>query len=199
MRILYGPTNRGSTSAGMVERIMLRIAMLVLRRASITEPGQHRILAPELEIRLVTQFLGCMRYLGKRYDLRDAGFRLREAHLHAAGIISRGFGVAPADIDRHHSIRFVILAEHGLDVIAESVIRNPDMPAPHNAAVRITHGDDGVALFDRRLRHVENQVVPVGSETDIRHKILFILPDEYGIPGCTVRIVVDIGIGDGPH
>ena len=70
------------------------------------------------------------------------------------------------------------------------------MPAPHDTAVRVTHGHDSVALLDRRLRHVEGQAVLVGRKPDIRHQIFLVLPNEYGIQGRTPRIVIEIGIGD---
>ena len=75
-------------------------------------------------------------------------------------------------------------------------VRHPDMPAPHDAVARVAHGHDGVALFDRRAPHLEGQAMSVGCECDVRHQIFLILPHEDGIVRRTIRIVVDIRVGD---
>lgn len=197
MRMLDGNADGDLAGSRFVERIAVGIAALIdCGAGSVANTGQHRVLASELEIRLVIGIYDRMRCLGERYDLHGTGLRLREANLHAAGVVGGGFRIAPADIDRHHFIRYTLVVGHGPDIAAQLVVRHPDMPAPHDTAVRVTHGHDSVALLDRRLRHVEGQAVLVGRKPDIRHQIFLVLPNEYGIQGRTPRIVIDIGIGD---
>lgn len=197
MRMLDGNADGDLAGSRLVERIAVGIAALIdCGAGSVANTGQHRVLASELEIRLVTGIYDRMRCLGERYDLHGTGLRLREANLHAAGVVGGGFRIAPADIDRHHFIRYTLVVGHGPDIAAQLVVRHPDMPAPHDTAVRVTHGHDSVALLDRRLRHVEGQAVLVGRKPDIRHQIFLVLPNEYGIQGRTPRIVIDIGIGN---
>lgn len=197
MRMLDGNADGDLARSRLVERIAVGITALIDRGAgSVAKTGQHRILASELEIRLVTGIYDRMRCLGDRYDLRSPGFRLREANLHAAGVVSRDSAVAPADIDRHHFIRYTLVVGHGPDIAAQLVVRHPDMPAPHDAVARVAHGHDGVALFDRRAPHLEGQAMSVGCECDVRHQIFLILPYEHGIVRRTIRIVVNIRVGD---
>ncbi len=46
------------------------------------------------------------------------------------------------------------------------------------------------------LPHLEGQAMSVGCECDVRHQIFLILPHEDGIVRRTIRIVVDIRVGD---
>ena len=71
-------------------------ALIDCGAGSVATTGQHRVLASELEIRLVTEIYDRMRCLGERYDLHGTGLRLREANLHAAGVVGGGFRIAPA-------------------------------------------------------------------------------------------------------
>lgn len=211
MRMLDGNADGDLAGSRFVERIAVGIAALIdCGAGSVANTGQHRVLASELEIRLVIGIYDRMRCLGERYDLHGTGLRLREANLHAAGVVGDVFPIAPADIDTHESIFYPLIIGH--DFIQRRLhrivtlfhgrrkprheVRHPDMPAPHDTAVRVAHGHDSVALLDRRLRHVEGQAVLVGRKPDIRHQIFLVLPNEYGIQGRTPRIVIDIGIGD---
>lgn len=115
--MLDGNADGDLAGSRFVERIAVGIAALIdCGAGSVANTGQHRVLASELEIRLVTEIYDRMRCLGERYDLHGTGLRLREANLHAAGVVGGGFRIAPADIDRHHFIRYTLVVGHGPDM-----------------------------------------------------------------------------------
>lgn len=103
--MLDGNADGDLAGSRFVERIAVGIAALIdCGAGSVANTGQHRVLASELEIRLVIGIYDRMRCLGERYDLHGTGLRLREANLHAAGVVGDVFPIAPADIDTHESI-----------------------------------------------------------------------------------------------
>ena len=175
---------------------------------------QHRVLAAELIISIVSGGGDTVHIdMGQLIDLHNQHLSrnaLRETNRGAAGNIGRGFGIAPAEIDAHkrmlHSLiighdlvaaRFIRIVTVGYGRIEpRHVIRDPDMPAPHDPVILITYGNDGVTLSDRCFRHLERQTASVVLEGDIRHQILLILPYQHGIERAAIRIVVDIGIRD---
>lgn len=86
--MLDGNADGDLAGSRFVERIAVGIAALIdCGAGSVANTGQHRVLASELEIRLVTGIYDRMRCLGERYDLHGTGLRLREANLHAAGVV----------------------------------------------------------------------------------------------------------------
>lgn len=122
--MLDGNADGDLAGSRFVERIAVGIAVLIdCGTGSVANTGQHRVLASELEIRLVAGIYDRMRCLGERYDLHGTGLRLREANLHAAGVVGDVFPIAPADIDRHHFIRYTLVVGHGPDIAAQLVVR----------------------------------------------------------------------------
>ena len=86
--MLDGNADGDLAGSRFVERIAVGIAALIdCGAGSVANTGQHRVLASELEIRLVIGIYDRMRCLGERYDLHGTGLRLREANLHAAGVV----------------------------------------------------------------------------------------------------------------
>ena len=131
--------------------------------------------------------------LDKWHNLCHPSHSLCEAHQHLPSGISRGLAVTPADVHRHHSISFVIFTIHGPDILTEFVIRNPDMPAPHDFPIS-PHGHNGVALPDCRSIHFELQPLLVRRKPDLCHQILLVLPEQDSIGRITLRIIIDIWI-----
>ena len=86
--MLDGNADSDLAGSRFVERIAVGIAALIdCGAGSVANTGQHRVLASELEIRLVTEIYDRMRCLGERYDLHGTGLRLREANLLPLGVI----------------------------------------------------------------------------------------------------------------
>lgn len=67
--MLDGNADGDLAGSRFVERIAVGIAALIdCGAGSVANTGQHRVLASELEIRLVTEIYDRMRCLGERYD-----------------------------------------------------------------------------------------------------------------------------------
>ena len=129
-------------------------------------------------------------------DQAQSGSGLRQFHHYAAsGIVGR-VAVAPTQVDRHEIVLNGLEIRHCTQVAVQLVIRHPNMPAPHDRPRSVAYGDDGVALADRGLRHLERNVLFIGGQGDILYQPLGVLPDEAGVGGRAARIVVDIRIAD---
>ena len=70
------------------------------------------------------------------------------------------------------------------------------MPAPHDLARRIAHGDNGIALPDRAAVDFEADRLFIRRQCDAADQVRRILPDEAGVRQLDARIIVDIGIVD---
>ena len=163
------------------------------RGSSCNNSAGHRVFTSELEIRIIAALFDDMFFLDKWHNLCHPSHSLCEAHQHLSSGISCGLAVTPADVHRHHGISFVIFTIHGPDIFTESVIRNPDMPAPHDFSIPL-HCHNGIALPDCRSIHFELQPLLVRQKPDLCHQILLVLPEQDCIGRITLRIIIDIWI-----
>ena len=70
MRMLDGNADSDLAGSRFVERIAVGIAALIdCGAGSVANTGQHRVLASELEIRIIASNPDRIRCLGERYDL----------------------------------------------------------------------------------------------------------------------------------
>ena len=83
-------------------------------------------------------------------------------HLATASGITRGVAVAPAEIDGHKVICY-ILAIGDSNGILDLLISDPDMPGPKNLIIYILDGNDSVALPDGGRVHLKGYITTIGT------------------------------------